>query len=633
MDTSATATSYADMVTPGTVLPVVPTNAATANSVPFAINQMLVGGRFTAGLPTNLWQGDIGKVLVFNTILSQADRTAVEAYLAGQWFSSSFLPAASPVQLASGATLDLNGYDQQIDSLSDAPGFTGGVVINSAAGTSATLTLLTTQYQSFSGSIQGSGVGLAVLGNGTQVLAGANNYGGVTSVVAGTLSLAATNAISASAITVSGTGILTTSVPNAISGTASLTVVGSSVVLSSQQLQRRDGGERGHFDGCGQWRLGLGESDAGGRDLGRGRRQRLERHDGHGQLNADGLHGYAGVHGQRDDQHGGYADKQSGLVGAGRADCGLLGHFRFQQQRHSERSGRADQLRDQGDQRGDHDGLQRGSDGGFDHFHVGHAQRQLRAEHRRRDDRQPANWRYADDQPATQCLPAGFDYLRPGRRHGDAGHLGEPQSPAGPQQYLHRGQLRRRRRQGGYHQQQHALPIRERPVTEGNLRGWLNNGYNGGNWGGSGFVTSLSIPATGGSAGIGYLSWADYHAFHPTATTFDGYTPGANDVVAMYTYMGDANLNGVITLRDYQLIDQGYLAGFDGSTNVATWVNGDFNYDGVVNYEDYALIDASVGLTTVLGQEMIAMHTEEFAQPYVQALNADLRRRCRNRRV
>ena len=151
-----------------------------------------------------------------------------------------------------------------------------------------------------------------------------------------------------------------------------------------------------------------------------------------------------------------------------------------------------------------------------------------------------------------------------------------------------------------------------------------NNGYNGGNWGGSGFVTSLSIPATGGSAGIGYLSWADYHAFHPTATTFDGYTPGANDVVAMYTYMGDANLDGVITLRDYQLIDQGYLAGFDGSTNVATWVNGDFNYDGVVNYEDYALIDASVGLTTVLGQEMIAMHTEEFGAPYVQALNADL---------
>jgi hypothetical protein len=53
----------------------------------------------------------------------------------------------------------------------------------------------------------------------------------------------------------------------------------------------------------------------------------------------------------------------------------------------------------------------------------------------------------------------------------------------------------------------------------------------------------------------------------------------------MYTYYGDANLDGQVDASDYSLIDNGYLNGLTG------WQNGDFNYDGVINGSDYTLID------------------------------------------
>ena len=53
----------------------------------------------------------------------------------------------------------------------------------------------------------------------------------------------------------------------------------------------------------------------------------------------------------------------------------------------------------------------------------------------------------------------------------------------------------------------------------------------------------------------------------------------------MYTYGGDANLDGKINVDDYGKID------FNVSLGVAGWANGDFNYDGQINGDDYFLID------------------------------------------
>jgi hypothetical protein len=74
-------------------------------------------------------------------------------------------------------------------------------------------------------------------------------------------------------------------------------------------------------------------------------------------------------------------------------------------------------------------------------------------------------------------------------------------------------------------------------------------------------------------------------AIYTASHLFDGIAPGASDVLAKYTYYGDANLDGKVDGSDYSLID-------NGSRNHLTgWFNGDFNYDGVIDGSDYTLID------------------------------------------
>ena len=72
------------------------------------------------------------------------------------------------------------------------------------------------------------------------------------------------------------------------------------------------------------------------------------------------------------------------------------------------------------------------------------------------------------------------------------------------------------------------------------------------------------------------------------SSSFDGATAlslATTDVLAKYTYYGDANLDGKVDASDYSMIDNGYIQHMTG------WQNGDFNYDGVVDGSDYTLID------------------------------------------
>jgi hypothetical protein len=55
----------------------------------------------------------------------------------------------------------------------------------------------------------------------------------------------------------------------------------------------------------------------------------------------------------------------------------------------------------------------------------------------------------------------------------------------------------------------------------------------------------------------------------------------------MYTYAGDANLDGAITGDDYFQIDSSFPQQLKG------WFNGDFNYDGAITGDDYFLIDSN----------------------------------------
>ncbi len=109
--------------------------------------------------------------------------------------SSNTLPSGTAVQIAIGASLDLNGASQTIGSLADSGG-SGGAVVNSAASTPVTIAINPTSGSTtFSGTItEGGGanaISLIKSGSGTQLLSGVNNnYSGITTFAGGILNVA-----------------------------------------------------------------------------------------------------------------------------------------------------------------------------------------------------------------------------------------------------------------------------------------------------------------------------------------------------------------------------------------------------------------------------------------------------------
>ena len=113
-------------------------------------------------------------------------------------------------------------------------------------------------------------------------------------------------------------------------------------------------------------------------------------------------------------------------------------------------------------------------------------------------------------------------------------------------------------------------------------------------------MTSVSVPvivcpaqsaAVGSNfTGIGIATASDVRPNTATETgLWGGQTINGTDTLIMYTYAGDANLDGKINVDDYIKIDSGIAAGLKG------WSNGDFNYDGKVNSDDYTtVIDANI---------------------------------------
>jgi hypothetical protein len=140
-------------------------------------------------------------------------------------------------------------------------------------------------------------------------------------------------------------------------------------------------------------------------------------------------------------------------------------------------------------------------------------------------------------------------------------------------------------------------------------------GYNpsaGGRWNGIGGITSInasndpthlsSVGAILNNDGTG----AALYGSGTTLGTFGGSSPGLNDILVRFTYVGDVNLDGKVDGSDYSRIDSAYLADISNSTAMTGWYNGDFNYDGVINGSDYTLIDNAFNtqgalITSVIG--------------------------------
>ena len=120
----------------------------------------------------------------------------------------------------------------------------------------------------------------------------------------------------------------------------------------------------------------------------------------------------------------------------------------------------------------------------------------------------------------------------------------------------------------------------------------IQSGRNGGGWTGTtGIVTTQSQATSGDFTSIGVASGQQVKGLANPADTavWAGRTITGSDTLVMYTYGGDANLDGKINVDDYGHIDSSIVL-----PGVAGWFNGDFNYDGKINVDDYGIIDSNV---------------------------------------
>ena len=123
----------------------------------------------------------------------------------------------------------------------------------------------------------------------------------------------------------------------------------------------------------------------------------------------------------------------------------------------------------------------------------------------------------------------------------------------------------------------------------GGLQGEVQRAYDFNAWDQPGLTTSMP-DAVAGLTTIGIATGEQMRGLGPTDTdTFAGQTITGASTIAMYTYAGDGNLDGVIDGGDYGIIDNFVqVPGADG------YANGDFNYDGVIDGGDYGVIDNNI---------------------------------------
>jgi hypothetical protein len=113
-----------------------------------------------------------------------------------------------------------------------------------------------------------------------------------------------------------------------------------------------------------------------------------------------------------------------------------------------------------------------------------------------------------------------------------------------------------------------------------------------------------------------------------------GITIGSSAICGKYTYIGDADLNGMVTPDDYGAIDSHLGESVPAGRG---WFAGDWNFDGQVTPDDYIAIDSNLGRGQ--GSPLAALSTSLAAVPEPASLSAVLisagavlttrRRRCK----
>jgi autotransporter-associated beta strand protein len=108
-------------------------------------------------------------------------------------------------------------------------------------------------------------------------------------------------------------------------------------------------------------------------------------------------------------------------------------------------------------------------------------------------------------------------------------------------------------------------------------------------WNGLAGVTTTAITGTDNqikSLGIRDNGFAIVN--RDPMTQVDGVDIGTSAIVVRYTWIGDMDLDGKVTVNDY--LEWLYYYRFQPDTANVSWMTGDFNYDGLINVNDYLML-------------------------------------------
>jgi autotransporter-associated beta strand protein len=104
-----------------------------------------------------------------------------------------------------------------------------------------------------------------------------------------------------------------------------------------------------------------------------------------------------------------------------------------------------------------------------------------------------------------------------------------------------------------------------------------------------GYLNAATLTANGDQAGLP-TTLAIAESADLGLTEFNSIPVDDTTVIAKYTYVGDANLDGQVDALDYERIDLAI-----GNTGVLGTAQGDLNYDGNVDALDYEQVDLNIG--------------------------------------